>query len=531
MRSEEDKYESYSIGSKRSFKSDVLSQDGREREWVMVPEGFIKGDYPADLSGTNIFCPLCGKIVTSSSAWSFYYSTLRRKRYLAHDECLVQAEGKTLAVADGGEVRLQSVAYLTQPRSNTLGGKEYFVEMEVLHPVGGHSFLKLWTKQQAFGNSNSVNWEIRNPDDTDCYSPNVVAFPIPDFELLVSLTQMDNKDEKIVRKALVNLGRLGGNEVQLVRASSKDLEITLRVIGSKEEQTNIVEEMNTKYRYPMDIGTPIIELIRIQVKLPSGDSDDEDDKSSILDFKSQKSSRRIDAMTGSGALEERTYEREKLDLDTLVKSGNLGDYVRQNTQSRVFQGWLGDASPQQIDRVVSSLSEEFPELITHDYANYMVQKLMSVCLPQQRLRIVQRIAGDIPVIARNKQGTHSLQTLIGLFSLDDEYKLVCSSVKPSFLTLSQHANATHFLQKIISTFPIGYTSLFMGTVTQDFLSYALDKNAMCVIKQMLRKVSEYEKEGVAQAPELRKQFIHAATFTLDQLVLDPYGNYVIQFCY
>jgi len=28
--------------------------------------------------------------------------------------------------------------------------------------------------------------------------------------------------------------------------------------------------MNIKYRYPTDCGTPLVELVRIQVKLPSG---------------------------------------------------------------------------------------------------------------------------------------------------------------------------------------------------------------------------------------------------------------------
>jgi hypothetical protein len=60
-----------------------------------------------------------------------------------------------------------------------------------------------------------------------------------------------------------------------------------------------------------------------------------------------------------------------------------------------------------------------PDLITHEYANYMVQKLFSVCTMPQRLKIIQRLMKDIPAIVRNKQGTHSIQTLIGLFTNED----------------------------------------------------------------------------------------------------------------
>lgn len=34
--------------------------------------------------------------------------------------------------------------------------------------------------------------------------------------------------------------------------------------------------MNLKYRYPLDTGTSMVELLRIQVKLPTEDSDDDE---------------------------------------------------------------------------------------------------------------------------------------------------------------------------------------------------------------------------------------------------------------
>jgi len=30
---------------------------------------------------------------------------------------------------------------------------------------------------------------------------------------------------------------------------------------------------------------------------------------------------------------------------------------------------------------------------------------------------------------------------------------------------------------------------------------------------------------------MKKQFLHIVNFNIDQLICDPYGNYVIQFCY
>lgn len=59
-----------------------------------------------------------------------------------------------------------------------------------------------------------------------------------------------------------------------------------------------------------------------------------------------------------------------------------------------------------------------PSLITHEYANYMVQKLFSVCSYTQRLKVMQRLHEEIADIVRNKQGTHTIQALVKFFTND-----------------------------------------------------------------------------------------------------------------
>ena len=48
----------------------------------------------------------------------------------------------------------------------------------------------------------------------------------------------------------------------------------MKIIGNKEEQLKIIDEMNLKYKYPLDTGTPFIELVRVQVKVPNQESDE-----------------------------------------------------------------------------------------------------------------------------------------------------------------------------------------------------------------------------------------------------------------
>jgi hypothetical protein len=45
-------------------------------------------------------------------------------------------------------------------------------------------------------------------------------------------------------------------------------------------------------------------------------------------------------MYGSDILSEKSYDKEKIDLERLISNDVLGVYVRNNTQSRQFQNFL-----------------------------------------------------------------------------------------------------------------------------------------------------------------------------------------------
>jgi hypothetical protein len=51
--------------------------------------------------------------------------------------------------------------------------------MEILHPFGGFSFLKIWTKLKSIGAL--INWDLKNLHEADSFCPNIIAFPLPEF--------------------------------------------------------------------------------------------------------------------------------------------------------------------------------------------------------------------------------------------------------------------------------------------------------------------------------------------------------------
>ena len=146
-----------------------------------------------------------------------------------------------------------------------------------------------------------------------------------------------------------------------------------------------------------------------------------------------------------------------MNLAKLIGGNKLMDFVKSNTQSRLFQDYLGECGPAEIAQVIAHVRERVVELVTHEYGNYMVQKLFTVCSASQRVELLQVLAPQLGEVVRNKQGTHTVQAFISHFSLPEEFGLLCSQLTREFYELSCNNNATHFVQKVIKTFPLEWT--------------------------------------------------------------------------
>ncbi len=149
-----------------------------------------------------------------------------------------------------------------------------------------------------------------------------------------------------------------------------------------------------------------------------------------------------------------------MDLNRLISSGKLSEYVKNNVQSRNFQAFLGEVNHDELNEILRALSHDFCELVTHEYANYMMQKLFTICNIQQRCFILEKLSSSIPMLVKNKQGTHTLQTLIALLTQEEEHCMLAETIRRHLNELSEHPNATHFVQKVINVIPIQYTIPF-----------------------------------------------------------------------
>ena len=211
------------------------------------------------------------------------------------------------------------------------------------------------------------------------------------------------------------------------------------------------------------------------------------------------------------------------DVDEIIQMGKLKEYVETSNGSREFQKYLKKCSYDEVDQILSVCYDDLPGFIIHDYANYMFQGLVHACSPDQRIKVVNKIASNISTLSQNKKGTHSLQTLITIITTSQERHIICKALEKDLIFLSENINATHLIQKIIQTFDSLYLMDFFSQLEKEFIRLCKNSYGICVLKCFMKKIQNND-ESIAK-------IIKNISENLDAVIQDPFGNYIVQYAY
>lgn len=165
----------------------------------------------------------------------------------------------------------------------------------------------------------------------------------------------------------------------------------------------------------------------------------------------------------------------------LIDSGQFKAHTSSNNGSRQLQKYLRRCSSEEVEEVLTGVYNDLHSFVVNDYANYMLQSLVSACNVDQRTRVLLKISENLVELCRNKQGTHCLQALIAKVTTSREFKLICSNIEHKFVELCEELNSSHFLLKIIGSFPIEELEALYLAMTSNFQRLAQNKTAVLVV--------------------------------------------------
>ena len=87
-------------------------------------------------------------------------------------------------------------------------------------------------------------------------------------------------------------------------------------------------------------------------------------------------------------------------------------------------------------------------------------------------------------VARDRKGTHSLQAIVSLINRDVEDKLIKQTLEGHVFELAFDAQATHLIQKLITSISINNIGFIYEPIIQRFVEVANNSFGLCVVSNI-----------------------------------------------
>ncbi|KAB1228023.1 hypothetical protein CJ030_MR1G006860 [Morella rubra] len=246
---------------------------------------------------------------------------------------------------------------------------------------------------------------------------------------------------------------------------------------------------------------------------------------------------------------------------------------------RFLQRKLAEGAPTDVEKIFVEIVDYIVDLMTDPFGNYLVQKLLEICDEDQQMQILHAItrqSGELVRISCNMHGTRAVQKVIETLKTPEQFSMIVSSLKPGIVTLMKNVNGNHVAQRCLQKLVPEYSEFLFEAATANCIDLATDRHGCCVLQKCLGhsdgeprrrlvcKITSHalllsqdpyalnilgQLEGnygdlsmqkfssnvvekcLRHAGEERQSHIIQELIDdprLDQIMQDPYGNYVIQ---
>ena len=147
----------------------------------------------------------------------------------------------------------------------------------------------------------------------------------------------------------------------------------------------------------------------------------------------------------------KTNENNLLLLNNIDK---LINNLKSYKGSIICQAFIDNIDNQEeLSIFFQNITPQICQIMCLEYGNYFFQKLIKKLNLQQRLNIYQIIDPQFLLIATNKCGTHSIQSLMDVIQTSYELFALNKLISKNMLLLFIDDNAYHIMMKMILDFP------------------------------------------------------------------------------
>lgn len=200
--------------------------------------------------------------------------------------------------------------------------------------------------------------------------------------------------------------------------------------------------------------------------------------------------------------------------------GKVYETAKDQHGCRFLQKWLDTNCDQEAVQVImNEIIPHVAELMTDQYANFLVQKLFDIMPDDVRYNVAVVAAPKISMIALTPHGTFSVQKMIETISTREEMEIVREALCKDVVRLVKDAHGNHVIQKVLQRFDYPDKEFIYRAVADDCVAIAKNKQGCCVLQRCLEYASMQQK--VALIDRVLRSCL--------EIVQDPFGNYVLQY--
>lgn len=200
--------------------------------------------------------------------------------------------------------------------------------------------------------------------------------------------------------------------------------------------------------------------------------------------------------------------------------GRVYETAKDQHGCRFLQRWLDNNFDGEATQcIMTEIIPHVAELMTDQYANFLVQKLFDIMPHDVRYSVAQVAAPHLSVIALTPHGTFSVQKLIETIATREEMEIVREALGYDVVRLVKDVHGNHVIQKVLQRFEHPDKQFIYDAVSDDCVIIATNKQGCCVLQRCLEYAS----------PTQHKNLVTCILSCCLQIVQDPFGNYVLQY--
>jgi hypothetical protein len=226
---------------------------------------------------------------------------------------------------------------------------------------------------------------------------------------------------------------------------------------------------------------------------------------------------RITSPQRRATTEEAQQSFNSIKLEQIV--GQIYTLCKDQHGCRFLQRKLDERNDQTVQIIFEDVKTHMVELMVDPFGNYLCQKLFESCSDDQRTVLVKNAMPAMTKIALNQHGTRALQKMIEFVSRPEQTALIIEALRDDVVVLIQDLNGNHVIQKCLNHLSSTDARFIFEAVGNNCVAVGTHRHGCCVLQRCIDHADGLQKG----------EMVNHVIKNADQLVKDPFGNYVVQY--